>query len=377
MGDFFKGKGTTNINPPRSEPTSSTFEPEIAEDPIRQALAEEAIASSKFQRETSADIYKRLVAGAEYAGPLLQALLQLDPREGALPEETQRVSGGIYETLKPGMERLADPNAGAELDFLEDEFTESILPELSSAGIRAGSPGGSGEQSLTLKAIRDYGRSTAAELTRQQATRFAAAASAAPTVASMGLAGPQARAALAALERSLGVQAAKTPLELAMNVSSGTRFPGVPAVPAPVVGGTTTGQQFFPTGGSSTQSMSGWEILQGIMNMGSSVGGAAAMGAMAFSSGKLKKDIEPLDVDEYAKALVKVRETPVVRYKYKWEGRERAPHIGPILEMSPEEIKEDDFRINVADYTGLTHAALKAVDRRVTALEEAFNAAAA
>lgn len=96
------------------------------------------------------------------------------------------------------------------------------------------------------------------------------------------------------------------------------------------------------------------------------VGAYAGAAAAAGSSAKLKKSILPLDQDEYDLALAKVRDTPIVRYRYKWEGEEgRAPHIGPILELSPEEIREDDTRVNVLDYAGLLHAGLKAVDRKV------------
>lgn len=115
----------------------------------------------------------------------------------------------------------------------------------------------------------------------------------------------------------------------------------------------------------------------------SAAGGAA--GAFAASSATLKKDILPLDErefaeasvrtglplemvrdgDEYDRALGKVRETPITRWKYRWESDDRLPHIGPILELAPEEIREDRLRLNLLDYTGLLHAAVKAVDRKV------------
>lgn len=96
---------------------------------------------------------------------------------------------------------------------------------------------------------------------------------------------------------------------------------------------------------------------------------APAAGAIAMSSARLKKDIQPLDQDEYEAALLKVRETPVTRWRYTWEPEDREPHIGPILELSPKEIRQDALHVNLLDYAGLLHAGLKAVDRKVAAHE--------
>ena len=61
--------------------------------------------------------------------------------------------------------------------------------------------------------------------------------------------------------------------------------------------------------------------------------------------------------------------TPITRWKYKWEGDDQRPHTGPILEMSPDDIKLDDARLDLVSYSGLLHAALRAVDRKVARLE--------
>jgi len=107
--------------------------------------------------------------------------------------------------------------------------------------------------------------------------------------------------------------------------------------------------------------------------IGSSLTTAAALAAMwyfapvaAVSTAKAKRAIRPLDPDEYEAALKRVRATPIVRYRYKWEKDAGPPHIGPILELAPPEISDDGVRVNVLDYLGLQHAALKAVDRKVT-----------
>jgi hypothetical protein len=97
----------------------------------------------------------------------------------------------------------------------------------------------------------------------------------------------------------------------------------------------------------------------------------AGIGAFAaLSSAKLKKDITPLDRDESRAALKKLRETPLFRYRYRWEGRRREPHIGPVLEMSPGEIREDGLHVNLLDYTGLVHAGLKGLDKDVKTLRD-------
>jgi hypothetical protein len=111
----------------------------------------------------------------------------------------------------------------------------------------------------------------------------------------------------------------------------------------------------------------------------------AGLGAAAayWSTARLKKDITPLDpaefeaaaearglpLDAYDEALTSLRDTPITRWKYKWEGDEVLPHIGPILELSPPEFSRDGLRLDMLDYAGMTHAGLKALDRTVRRLE--------
>lgn len=93
--------------------------------------------------------------------------------------------------------------------------------------------------------------------------------------------------------------------------------------------------------------------------------------AASASTARVKKDITPLDTDEYTKALGRVRDTPIVRYRYKWEDEQTggAPHIGPILELSPEEIKHPNkVHVRMLDYLGLQHAAMKGLDKDVRKL---------
>ncbi len=96
-----------------------------------------------------------------------------------------------------------------------------------------------------------------------------------------------------------------------------------------------------------------------------SVAGAAA----GWSSARLKKHILPLDLDEYEKARRTVAALPLARYRYKWEDDARTPHIGVIAELSPDEIRDGPFKINLMDLSGLTLAAVKGIDRRVDRME--------
>lgn len=96
------------------------------------------------------------------------------------------------------------------------------------------------------------------------------------------------------------------------------------------------------------------------------IGGAA--GSVAASSARFKKDIVPLDRDEYRGALRKLRETPVTRWRYTWEADDGRPHVGPILEMSPSEIKASDTHLDLLSYSGMLHAGLKGLDRDVEEL---------
>ncbi len=113
----------------------------------------------------------------------------------------------------------------------------------------------------------------------------------------------------------------------------------------------------------------------GALDIFSAIAGpAATVGAAAIiaSTAKVKKNILPLNLDEYDAALQRVKDTPIVRYRYKWETDQGEPHIGPILELSPPEISDDGVTVNMLDYAGLQHAALKAVDRKVERLKLAI-----
>lgn len=103
------------------------------------------------------------------------------------------------------------------------------------------------------------------------------------------------------------------------------------------------------------------------------LGSAALIGggifASRFSSARFKRDIEPLDKDEYERARRSVAKTPVVRFKYRWEGRDEPTHLGIVIETSPPDVSRDGLTLDVPGYLGLTLAAVKGVDRRVDRLE--------
>lgn len=112
----------------------------------------------------------------------------------------------------------------------------------------------------------------------------------------------------------------------------------------------------------------------GLFGSGAGIAGmsdaAVAAGfAGTFSTLRAKREIEPLDVDEYERARLKVKDTPVVRFKYKWDRPEDRKHLGIIIETSPEDVSRDGVTLDMPGYMGLTLAAVKGVDRRVDRLE--------
>ena len=108
---------------------------------------------------------------------------------------------------------------------------------------------------------------------------------------------------------------------------------------------------------------------------GVTLGAAGLIGAGGFfSSRKYKRAIAPLNVDEHERALRRITETPIYRYRYKWEPDQGPPHIGPILETAPAEISDDGETVNLLDYAGLQHAAMKGLHKRVRREEAALHA---
>ena len=131
--------------------------------------------------------------------------------------------------------------------------------------------------------------------------------------------------------------------------------------------------------GASRTETSSFQTQPGFFDYFKAVSGAAGAGLGAYaakSSARFKKDIVPLDRDEYDRARRRlVRETPITRWRYRWEAEDRRPHTGPILELAPEDIREDELHLNLLDYTGMLHAAVKAVDRDVQELQTALRIA--
>lgn len=198
------------------------------------------------------------------------------------------------------------------------------------------------------------------------------AATKAQTTLDVGRSGQQFREAVRQFQEGLRFQAQQNRLALT-GMSPFALNPPISTV-SPAQAGATVASTLAPLTGrpvstSFTRSGSGsFDTFNYGINLGQ-IAGSAGGALLAGSSARLKRDILPLDEDEYQAALRKLRETPVTRWRYRWERDDaRAPHIGPILELSPEEIREDDTRINLLDYAGLLHAGLRAVDRTVTRL---------
>jgi hypothetical protein len=88
-----------------------------------------------------------------------------------------------------------------------------------------------------------------------------------------------------------------------------------------------------------------------------------------YSSKEYKRDIHELTSEEYQEALEKVVSVPVVKFHYK--GEDKKEKIGVIAEDAPKEIlaEGDNKAISLNEYISLLHAALKAQQERIEALE--------
>lgn len=241
--------------------------------------------------------------------------------------------------------RLTDTPIGAEVLTKEREFQEALQGAKAGAKLNVGQ-----SQQVFTENVRQF-----QEGLRQTAfqNRLALVGrSATPTFAT-GLAGTSA--------------AQISPL---LSTLSQERIAGATKTQTESGGGTDLAGIGSLLGGAGS-------ALSGLVAAGPALGsaGSAVMSLLpliGFSSAKFKRDILPLDRDEYDRALARVRETPITRYRYKWEANRGPKHIGPILELAPPEITDDGETVNLLDYAGLQHAALKAVDRKVEALTRAL-----
>jgi hypothetical protein len=88
-----------------------------------------------------------------------------------------------------------------------------------------------------------------------------------------------------------------------------------------------------------------------------------------YSSKEYKRDIHEFTPEEYREALEKVVSVPVVKFHYK--GNDKKEKIGVIAEDAPKEIlaEGDNKAISLNEYISLLHAALKAQQERIEALE--------
>ncbi|MCK4427257.1 MAG: tail fiber domain-containing protein [candidate division Zixibacteria bacterium] len=88
------------------------------------------------------------------------------------------------------------------------------------------------------------------------------------------------------------------------------------------------------------------------------------------SSREYKRDIHELTPEEYREALEKVVSVPVVKFHYK--GEDTKEKIGLIAEEAPEQIlaEGDNKAISLNEYITLLHAALKAQQQQIGALED-------
>jgi hypothetical protein len=350
MGGFFGG-GT-------QQRTRQNVQPDIgpAQERVEAALYPLQIEAAQLQQQLSRTGTQQLQQGVAGARAPLEEAMQMGAGEAALPGAIAGVNAPLSQMLSQGAMELAGPTPESILEPLESSFRNVVSPEIQSAAIRAGAVGGSAEQDLFSRAAADFGRAATGELARTAAGRMSAAQQGAQAASQLGIAGPQAEAQRDALERQLGLQRGQLPIDLANILLQGAG--GVPGIATPFApAGTTT--KFYGTDKPTT----GAEV-------GSGLGLVAALAMM--SSIKAKEEVEPLDETEYQKALTRLRETPVTRWYYKGESRDRVPHIGPIAELSPDEIRHGPYHISIGDYLGLMHAGVKGLDERMNALEQAL-----
>jgi hypothetical protein len=174
---------------------------------------------------------EQLPAALEEVGRGLAGALQASPAEAALPGITEARTAPLAGILGLGAADLLSPVPRAVISPLEEAFRETISPEIQSAAIRAGAPGGSAEQNLFARATREFARGAASQLLSQQAERAKVAGLLAPQAATLGLAGPREAAQLGALERTLAAQREEIPLASALQLLSAGA--GIPIVQVP------------------------------------------------------------------------------------------------------------------------------------------------
>src|SRR5262249_40508655 len=156
----------------------------------------------------------------------LESALQLSPEESAFPGVVGDISTPLAGSLAGTLQGISGPAPTSVLEPLVESFQQDVIPGISSAAIRAGSPGGSGEQNLVTRAAGAFGRGATGELARTATQRAALQPGLASAIQNLGTAGAQAGVNLAGQRRQLDVQRSQVPLTLAnMLMNAGSGFP--------------------------------------------------------------------------------------------------------------------------------------------------------
>ncbi len=88
-----------------------------------------------------------------------------------------------------------------------------------------------------------------------------------------------------------------------------------------------------------------------------------------YSSKKYKKDVAPLNTQDYSSTLKEIEKMDLVYYRYKDQNTKRR-NLGVIAENSPKQfITEDRDSMNITELTAFTVAGLKALTEEVKTLE--------
>ncbi len=120
---------------------------------------------------------------------------------------------------------------------------------------------------------------------------------------------------------------------------------------------------------SGLEAQARWQTMQAKMaRMAGKQQAFSSGGFGALSSRDVKKDIEKFSDKE---ALEMVSNTKPVRYRYKDESSRSPKHTGLIAEEAPDSITTPDKKmINFGDQLGLLNAAIRAMNKKVSRLEQ-------
>ncbi|MEE9510429.1 MAG: hypothetical protein V3V81_08045 [Candidatus Bathyarchaeia archaeon] len=99
--------------------------------------------------------------------------------------------------------------------------------------------------------------------------------------------------------------------------------------------------------------------------------GIASILPFLLSSAQFKKDISEVTNEDEEKIFEQMKDTPIFKYRYKFEDDETTPHLGLITEESPDELTLfDNKAVGLYEYVSTLHAMIKVLSRKIEKLED-------